>query len=1261
MKLKRITRCLSWGAGLALSLATVGIGSQTATNVPAVALQSATVTLQLTPATVTGAEAGTATNTAESVAQPATPTARKATDLPAAIRTMNFDRGSGALLELVSAQQAGGKLSEVERFQLAVMLGDWVYVGEALKTLPEKDGMAAYTRLLGSLAGNSQSAAQFFQPGSPGNVPQPQQFDDMGNPIPPPAPPKQAEGKRGLFLSEDFYAVVDAAPGKLETTHIQNLAALVKLAIGPGGKQVFLGRLEKGLKGIGGPDDAGHTLAAQLLSAVGWMTDCGPYLPLKREQWDQADTFILVLTLEYFTQTGVQQKDERQLKRAAELCAFMMQTSRFTSNDRGLFRQATDRFVQLLPALEPNEAADLIRENFLTQPEILAELVLALGQAGQQAQKGTEMPLRKQSLATQNICLQVLAAKKSALPEAVNVLVVNWLGEAELSYKAGGAAAAGIMADNMNPFLVYRTASSYGRQAARSLGADEVLAVAPPGSLVRRLNQGLAQRVNLTLLKLNLLNPKEPTMETLAAYLKDHPGQEKEFCQEYLAAWVRKRTVPAEDPNIIRMRNLGYTIQRQQASGIPLTRLRQNQNVAEFKKLLASLRELSPEPLDAAAIIQSFMAIHSGAEVYKLEDIENIFGQPEKMNREELMGLITGMRTKLREQWQDPKTQQEAGTNRSEQETKDEVSRGYRTALELARRGLTPENAQWKEFIVRGQLFFDAAEYEFGRQIKLSEYVNLRDEAFGSYKKASEVYAARIPELPKGQWTMEPYQMWFFVMLGASDLSQLTRVAARSDPGLKQIGEAMRALPGEAAEAHASLFGQMLGTLLPQVPPNMRQRFLGAGLQVVGADHPSARSAVEALRNYQELLDEIQLRLTVDGSGTVGHARPFGVYVGVEHTRQLAREAGGFGKYLQNLSANQRNMMMGMPAGQKPMDYRDEFSKNIHAALDETFEIQSITFHDADVRPIDLPREGWQETPLAYIVLRAKDAAVDRIPSIQLDMDFADTSGQVVLPVRSQVEPIDAKDAEPVARPCPNLAIAMTMDEREWPQGRVVVEVAAKAQGVIPSHQEFLGYARDGFNVEVTDNGLTVGQFISDSRSKSVQADRNWTFTYTRKKDLRGTVLFPFPAIKSGTQATNVDYKHYQDADLVPIDAKRALAGVALNQGMQTGLRNVLITLVGLGLVAASWYAFRRRKGPHTAEGPALALPSRLTPFTAVAFLRRVDREHAARLDSASRATLIGQIREIEAACFSPAAGNGGPDLEGIARHWLQVVNSGRG
>jgi hypothetical protein len=1241
MKTKLFTTALTAWA-FALAAQTTG----TTTVVPAVR----TTVLRA----VTSAAQGAATNTAAARAA-----AKKAAEageplppeLTNAIHTMSFDRSSESLFDAVKSQQSGGRLSESEKFRLALLLGDWGHIATALKTLPDEDAMTAYTRLLDSLTTNSQSAAQFYQQSRSSGASS-VTYDQYGNAIPAASAPSPSQ-RRGLFLSDDFYAVIEAAPGQLTASHLPSISSLVKVAIGGGGKQDFLTRLEKGLKGIGGTTPSGKKLAAQLLSSVGWMSDSGPYLPLERSEWDNADTLTLVLTMEYFTQTGVEKRDERQLKRAAEMCAFMMQTSRFGSNDRGIFKQATDRFVKLLPALESDDAEQLIRENFLTQPAIMIDLVLALGDVGHQAQKSSDLKQREQSLKMQSVILRVLEGKKSALPEAVNVLVMNWLSEAEQTYRSGGRTQEQNMMDS--DIYLYRVVNTASRP--KTLAPDVVLGNAPSGAVTRRLNQGLAQRVNLTRLKVTLLNPTEMTLETLKGYLKDHPGQEKELCQDYLAAWVKKRMVQPEDPNIVRMRLLGYNIAKPPTQGIPLTRLRQNQNVTEFRSVLASLRALSPEPIEASSVISSFMSIHSGAEVYRLEDIEGIFGPPEKMNRAELMSLVTGMRTKLREQWRDPQAQQDAGSNRTETEVKDEVSRGYRTALELVKRGLKPEEAEWKEFIVRGQLFFDASEYEFSRQIKLTDYVSLRDEAFNSYKKASEIYAAKVPDMAKGQWTMEPYQMWFFVMLGASDLSQLTRAAARSDPGLKLVGEAMRALPGEAADGHLTKFGEMLGTVLGQVPANMKQKFLSAGLQVIGENHPSAKTASQSLKNYEELIDEVQLRLAVDGPTRVGHKTPFGVFIGIEHTRQLARESGGFSKYLQNLQSQQRNIMYYGNAGQKAINYRDEFSKNIHAALDETFEVASITFPDTSVKLIDLPREGWQETPLAYVVLRAKDAAVDRIPSIQIDMDFSDTAGQVVLPIRSQVQPIDAKDTDVMQRPYDGLALTFTMDEREWrKEGKVVVEVTAKGTGVIPSHLQMFDYEREGFDTEVTDNGLSITQFLSDGKKRTAQADRGWQFTYKRKKDLRGDVTLKFPAIKPSVTATNVEYKHYQDADLVSVDAKQAAAGVLLRSGGSSLARNVGVAVGVIGVAVGLFMVMRRRPQQAQVAG-GLAVPAQITPFSVVAFLQRIQREYAAKLDEGKRQSLQAQIREIESAFFSGGNSSAAsPDLEAVARKWLHVV-----
>jgi hypothetical protein len=310
------------------------------------------------------------------------------------------------------------------------------------------------------------------------------------------------------------------------------------------------------------------------------------------------------------------------------------------------------------------------------------------------------------------------------------------------------------------------------------------------------------------------------------------------------------------------------------------------------------------------------------------------------------------------------------------------------------------------------------------------------------------------------------------------------------------------------------------------------------------------------------------------------------------------------------------------------------------------------------MRAIDLAREGWQETPLAYVLLRAKGAAVDRIPSIQLDMDFSDTSGQVVLPVLSQVQPIDAKASESDPRPCADLALTFTMDERDWKrEGRVAVEVAAKGRGVIPTHTQLFDFAQEGFDVEASDNGLSITEFVSDGKTKQANADRNWLFTYKRKKDARGNVVLKFPAVKTAITPASVDYQHYQDADLVKLDARQAADGVPLNSAASSGMRAALMAIVLAMLAGGAFLMLRRRRGQPRSAEESLALPSRITPFSVVAFLRRIQHLSGGTLDESARQSLKKQIEEIEEAFFrGTPAPSGAPDLDAVARTWWQAV-----
>ena len=144
---------------------------------------------------------------------------------------------------------------------------------------------------------------------------------------------------------------------------------------------------------------------------------------------------------------------------------------------------------------------------------------------------------------------------------------------------------------------------------------------------------------------------------------------------------------------------------------------------------------------------------------------------------------------------------------------------------------------------------------------------------------------------------------------------------------------------------------------------------------------------------YQDLVTEIELETRLDGSAQVGHTEPFGLFVDIRHTKEVERESGGFSKYLQN----QNNVGYYYNYGRPTVNYRDDFEEAARETLKEHFEVLSVTFHNEKTGSVGDAQPGWRRTPYAYLLLRALGPEVDMLPSLQMDLDFMDTSGYVVL------------------------------------------------------------------------------------------------------------------------------------------------------------------------------------------------------------------------------------------------------------------------
>ena len=411
---------------------------------------------------------------------------------------------------------------------------------------------------------------------------------------------------------------------------------------------------------------------------------------------------------------------------------------------------------------------------------------------------------------------------------------------------------------------------------------------------------------------------------------------------------------------------------------------------------------------------------------------------------------------------------------------------------------------------------------------------------------------------------------------------------------------------------------------------------------VVGLNNDE-KEARKVFDYYKDLVTEIKLDARIDGPAAVGHGQPFGVFIDLRHTRDIERESGGFGRYLQN----QNSLMFSYNYGRPTADYRDRFEKLVKDALKEHFEVVSITFQSESVHSRADTKFAWRITPYAYLLLKARGPQVDTIPTVRLDLDFLDTSGFVVLPVESPALPIDCKASKSEPRPLTKLQITQTLDERQADKGKLLLEIKADGIGLIGPLDELLTIDTPGFEIKKTeDNGVNVPKFAEDSNSIAIVSERSWTVTLQAKDDSNErSQIFRFGLAKTGADTT---YQRYRDADVEKVDREIDLERSYGERRL--GASAWLIgSAIGLGLCAACavvvWFG-KRRRGPTP-----VALPSKLTPFTVIEFLARV--RSSPKLTAAQRTEINHAIAAVEA-CYFDAGNNGRTlDLHDTVQRWV--------
>lgn len=1139
--------------------------------------------------------------------------------------------------------------AKVQEFYGNVVTGDWKAIKSHLAALPKEAGSAVYTYLVVLLA----------------------------------------KDKQAFVLPDEIPALADASPGELDEAQLTAIAQLLaqtyeKLGL----PKAMLARLEQGTERLGGQDPKKRLTAARLLAGAGMVDQAFLFLPSMHEVYRADDPVLINLYASCLQAMAERSPHGGGFNQAWDLTQRVLDRPQLTDEAKA---DAIKRTVALVPLMPERTTSAWVKRQFPKRPDLGMAVLAEAAQRVEATFPEKSPEPRVMALAAQQRLIEaLLSAGGKSDPrwlEAVGLMTLGWINEAaytiagsDHSNAEGPPLDAFNECDLSNPAVreKYRQALSSirsGNEIPR-LPGKVLLAFAPGDAWRKVLAPDVAWQVSRLIGKLAAeVGDRPRTFAAIRSVAGRDPAAAKELVELFLATWAGRLT---DNPNAsgdpFRARRYGgysspfsrgsYSLPPgygnpsgygnyawRQNGSVPLIRARQVRNLAELAELLSAIGALTVPPPDDRVVIAALDACHSPAEVYREQDLKQVFGDLDRLQPDTTLQLVSAIRMKLAGQWRQPELQEQLGTQRTDKEQVAEVLRGY----ELAQRLLGPLTAddpgRADAVALQATVWFDLAEFLYGQNADLKTYTATRDRAFKAYRKAAELYAAMLPKLSAENQSAAVFCQWFQSALGASDLAHLTR---QDRPDLDEIGRvsaAIRGLREPAADRHLRMFGEAITASMGELPPHLKPHFFRQALRVLG-DHPAARTAGQQLKFYDDLLGEVQLGMTLDGNADVGHNQPFGVHLSIRYTNALGRESGGFVQLLQKTNS---------PISNREIDYPKEIERTLAEKLRQTFDIQFVRFHEPKVAGRGFGRPDWRETPLAYLVLRAKTPAVDRIPAVPIDLEFNDGVGVVLLPVSSPVVLIDARPALPAPRPVADLKVRQVLDDRRLETGAAQLEIVVTGRGLIPSLDHLLELNKrppPGFRVvKLHDQGVEIKSLDAGDQIRPV-CERRWL------AELAPTPDGPPPRFefsKACDAAMAMTYQRYSDADIIVAGPVVPLHDRLLSPRTWLPALGAAGGLALAVVLAVIVYRRVRQRDLAAVRGPCYHCPDPLTPFTLLDLLRRIHSDESLPMGDGDRSALGGTIADLQQQFFERSTEpNRKLDLAPIADRWLAAAASSR-
>ena len=1120
--------------------------------------------------------------------------------------------------------KADARATADARFLSAFRLGDWAQVRAELASLPPELGRGIYDKMLGDLA---------------------------------------ERPKNGVRL-EDVFALADAAPGELTDLELRKIGQMLGQVVSPNESFWIAERLARGTAKLGGQDPARRLAAGRVLLAGGFRDLARRYLP------DGAD-------LDKVADEGLRQEIAAFLaaEQATEL-AQRDQISRIWSDNVAILRsekkvndweksKAAGEMLRVLTQVSPAVLSGTFADLMKSQPEAALKIVGGLSRKIQNETHAAAAQ-RIDNLRAQSVLANLIAENPDAGAEPWNQILTlmaeSWMTEVENSFSRQAG-------------VPRRGGSS--RNGASEIDPEEMLLLAPAGKWHAALPSDLRDRFDASLARAIIVSANfELAADRIAELARRHPAAGVALAEDFLLAWGQ-----AHNPQLPQELRARYGLPED--ARIPVTPVMMERNIDSLARMMELFRKAGVAPRDQGKVVTAFDLAYSNAEAYRESHLERVFGPTAKMDEQLFFLLAQKMHANLGDRWRRADVQRGALTRRNEAQTYAMAVDGYASLLRMIDGWQAGRPDAYKAILLGAAVLNDWADSETFPDLAPTEparrLVAAKEKALQSqdyFQRAADAYGRQVVRLQPNEYSIEPYLTWFNAVLGIGSTGQVNLGKPMNRAALDRIRAAVLALPGKLAPTHMGQLAKTLNARLNDtnnpMHEDLKYRYLASTL-VVTKDDPFSLGLKKRADYLDELLGEIRVQTRVDGPNTVGVNQEFGIVVSVVHTEAMGRVA-RFGQYLSNdalaVSAAARRRGPQAAKGPEPQGPRDEFEKKLTEGLAPFFDIRSITFAAPDVKPRPSARPGWEETPLAYVLVRAKDASVDKIPPVQMELRFIDLSGPVTIPASSAETLLKVAGGKVPPRPADKVEVTQTLDTRQFAiNGSLSLEVAATASGLVPDLDDLLDLGPLAGVAKVRQvtavDPLMVKELNTWGDKVAPRTERRWSVSLDgdaiRAADKATDV--PFPTVKAAN--TTTVWRTYQDIDPVVLTKASVLLDrvkVAQGAGYVPPVAEdySLYLYGGLAVLAAfvAWLIFRKRDtGPRPPRArDVFKLPATIDGFAVVALLRKLGASPLVKFTAAQQSELKQDIERVQTGCFGGASTLSESDLKALAEKWLRQL-----